>query len=75
MLIKEVEDNSFGMKRIEARSLKGDSHLGHIFNDSPKSEKGLRYCINSSSLKFIPFSKMEEEGYGDFILLIKKQIL
>ena len=63
-LIKELEDRSFGMKRVEVKSKEGDSHLGHIFPDGPKDEGGMRYCINGSSLKFIAYDDMEKEGYG-----------
>ena len=69
--IIEVEDNSFFMKRIEVRSQYADSHLGHLFDDGP-TETGLRYCINSASLKFIHIDEMDEKGYGDFVKLLKK---
>lgn len=60
----EKEDRGHGMKRTEVRSRSGDAHLGHVFGDGPKEKGGLRYCINSASLRFIPYEKMEEEGYG-----------
>lgn len=62
--IKELEDKSFGMKRVEVRSKDGDSHLGHVFTDGPKEEGGMRYCINGASLRFVAFEDMEKEGYG-----------
>ena len=70
-VLVETEDTSYGMVRIEVRSRVGDSHLGHLFPDGPKDRGGLRYCINSSSIKFIPLSEMEEAGYGKFIDLIE----
>ena len=70
--ITEKVDLQFGMIRTEVRSRFADSHLGHVFNDGPKDKGGLRYCINSSSLRFIPVEKMEAEGYGSYIELLDK---
>jgi peptide methionine sulfoxide reductase msrA/msrB len=68
-VVVKYEDNSYGMKRVELRSRVGDTHLGHVFEDGPADKGGLRYCINSLSLRFIPYDKMEEEGYGEFMPL------
>ena len=68
--IKEISDTSLGMIRTEVRSTNGDSHLGHVFPDGPKDRGGLRYCINSASLRFIHLNDMEAEGYGKFVELI-----
>jgi len=65
--VKELKDASHGMIRIEVRSEHGDSHLGHVFNDGPPDRGGLRYCINSASLRFIHRDDMEAEGYGDYL--------
>lgn len=66
-VIDYKEDSSHGMNRVEVKSKSGDSHLGHVFEDGPKDEGGLRYCINGASLKFIPYDKMESEGYGEYL--------
>lgn len=59
------------MIRTEVRSRTGDAHLGHVFTDGTKEKGGLRYCINSASLRFIPKEKMQEEGYGEYLPLVK----
>ena len=69
-LITEHNDFSLFRARTEVRSKTGDAHLGHVFPDGPKELGGLRYCINSASLRFIPKSDMEQEGYGDYLKLL-----
>jgi peptide-methionine (R)-S-oxide reductase len=65
--VNELRDTSHGMVRTEVRSTHGDSHLGHVFPDGPRDRGGLRYCINSASLRFIPRDRMEAEGYGAYL--------
>lgn len=71
--IVEKTDISHGMKRTEVRSRYGDSHLGHLFPDGPGAEGGLRYCINSASLRFIHFDDLESEGYGIYRKLFETE--
>jgi peptide-methionine (R)-S-oxide reductase len=65
--ITELRDISHGMIRVEVRSTHGDSHLGHVFPDGPRDRGGLRYCINSASLRFIHRDDMVDQGYGDYL--------
>ena len=64
-------DKKLFMERVEVRSRVGDSHLGHVFNDGPVDKGGLRYCMNSASLRFVPLAKMAEQGYAELIPLVK----
>ena len=64
--VLEKEDRTHGMRRVEVRSKDADSHLGHVFDDGPREDGGLRYCINSASLRFIPLEQLDAEGYGEF---------
>lgn len=69
--VVELPDDSHGMRRTEVRSRAGDSHLGHVFTGDRESPNGVRYCINSASLRFIPYEKMEQEGYGGLMCLFE----
>ena len=70
--VVELEDLSHGMRRTEVRSRAGDSHLGHVFTGDPESPNGVRYCINSASLRFVPYAKMKAEGYGYLLYLFEE---
>ena len=69
--VSELSDTTLGMVRTEVRSTNGDSHLGHVFPDGPQDRGGLRYCINSASLRFVPKDEMEAEGYGAYLTQVE----
>ena len=71
--VVQHRDKSWGMIRTEVRSASGDSHLGHLFDDGPVADGGLRYCINSAALRFVPVDRLEAEGYGDYLNLFTKE--
>jgi methionine-R-sulfoxide reductase len=71
--VEELSDSTHGMVRTEVRSTHADSHLGHVFDDGPKAAGGLRYCINSASLRFIPLDELESEGYGEYVRLFESK--
>ena len=71
--VDERPDTTLGMARTEVRSIHADSHLGHVFDDGPRDKGGLRYCINSASLRFIPFEELEKEGYGEYRKIFEQQ--
>jgi len=71
--IVEKPDRSWFGVQTEVRSKHGDSHLGHVFDDGPRSEGGLRYCINSAALRFVPVDQLETQGYGEFVHLFNKE--
>ena len=70
--VAEIQDRSHGMVRIEVRSKHADSHLGHVFDDGPRDRGGLRYCINSASLRFVHRDDMTNEGYGDYLAQVEE---
>jgi peptide-methionine (R)-S-oxide reductase len=71
--VVEQQDFSHGMTRTEVRSTHGDSHLGHVFQDGPPEAGGLRYCINSASLRFVPLNQLESAGYGSYLKLFQSK--
>ena len=72
-MVDEHSDTKFGMRRTEVKSSATNAHLGHVFNDGPAEAGGLRYCINSASMRFVPTADLEAEGYGEFLSLFDKK--
>lgn len=72
-MVTNHDDSSYGMRRVKVKSREAGSHLGHVFSDGPQEAGGLRYCINSAALKFIPYDQMEKEGYAQWLTLFDEK--